>query len=78
MTEARGVEWVHDLHVWTLTSGVEALSAHVLLKPECSAPDRKAVLMTLQEILRTRFKIKHTTIQIEEERQGEGRRHLHE
>jgi cobalt-zinc-cadmium efflux system protein len=76
MSEAKGVEKVHDLHIWTLTSGVEALSAHVLLEPECSTPDRKAVLATLQETLHTRFNIEHTTIQIEEERGKEG--HLHE
>jgi cobalt-zinc-cadmium efflux system protein len=69
MAEAKGVEKVHDLHVWTLTSGVETLSAHVLLEPDCRTRDRKAVLATLQEILHTRFSIDHTTIQIEEEPQ---------
>jgi len=67
MAEARGVEKVHDLHIWTLTSGFEALSAHVLLKPDCSTRDRKAVLTALQEILHARYNIDHTTIQIEEE-----------
>jgi len=69
MTEAAGVERVHDLHIWTLTSGVEALSAHVLLRPDCSARDRSAVLASLKRILHTRFIIEHTTIQIEDGRQ---------
>lgn len=67
MTAARGVDRVHDLHIWTLTSGVEALSAHVVLQSDCSANDRKAVLERLQQILRTQFRVEHTTIQIEEE-----------
>jgi cobalt-zinc-cadmium efflux system protein len=77
MTEAKGVEKVHDLHIWTLTSGVEALSAHVLLEADCSTGDRRAVLATLREVLHSRFKIEHTTIQIEEEDEcGPGSLHM--
>ena len=59
-----GVRRVHDLHVWTLTSGREAMSAHVVVLPE-TAPDR--ILEPLHVLLHTRFGIDHTTIQVETE-----------
>ena len=59
-----GVRRVHDLHVWTLTSGREAMSAHVVVLPE-TAPDR--ILESLHVLLHTRFGIDHTTIQVETE-----------
>jgi len=57
---------VHDLHVWTLSSGVHSLSGHVLVK------DRKIsscslVLREIEKVLDVRFKIEHTTIQVETE-----------
>jgi cobalt-zinc-cadmium efflux system protein len=58
------VRRVHDLHVWTLTSGREAMSAHVVVEP--GAPSDK-ILEDLHLILHTRFGIDHTTIQIETE-----------
>lgn len=59
-----GVCDVHDLHVWTLTSGREAMSAHVVVAPGVAA-DR--ILDELHVILHARFGIDHTTIQIETE-----------
>src|SRR5215510_10254791 len=66
-----GVTNVHDLHVWTISSGMEALSAHVTLEPTVS---QKTALDTLQERLRADFNIGHLTIQIElpEETQSAG------
>jgi cobalt-zinc-cadmium efflux system protein len=64
---APGVKRVHDLHVWTLTSGREAMSAHVVVAPE-AASDR--ILEQLHIILHARFGIDHTTIQIETEPSG--------
>jgi cobalt-zinc-cadmium efflux system protein len=61
---AAGVRRVHDLHVWTLTSGREAMSAHVVVAPE-TVPDR--ILDELHVILHARFGIDHTTIQVETE-----------
>jgi cobalt-zinc-cadmium efflux system protein len=61
-----GIDKVHDLHVWTLTSGMEALSAHVVLQPQCSTQDARSALARVQEILRSKFKIGHTTIQVED------------
>jgi cobalt-zinc-cadmium efflux system protein len=61
---APGVRRVHDLHVWTLTSGRDAMSAHVVV--EAGAPSDK-ILEDLHLILHTRFGVDHTTIQIETE-----------
>jgi cobalt-zinc-cadmium efflux system protein len=59
-----GVESVHDLHVWTLTSGVLAMSCHVVIpKGDLS---RNTVLAEVKELARERFHIDHTTVQIEE------------
>ncbi len=59
-----GVKRVHDLHVWTLTSGREAMSAHVEVEPG-TPPDR--TLGELHVALHARFGIDHTTIQVETE-----------
>ena len=64
LTGAAGVRRVHDLHVWTLTSGREAMSAHVVVAPD-AAPDR--ILDALHVVLHARFGIDHTTIQVETE-----------
>jgi cobalt-zinc-cadmium efflux system protein len=50
--------------VWTLTSGREAMSAHVVVAPDVAADK---ILDTLHVLLHTRFGIDHTTIQIETE-----------
>ena len=53
---------VHDLHVWEVTSGFPALSAHVLVKPDCDCQQHRR---KLQELLHERFGIDHTTLQVE-------------
>ncbi len=60
-----GVKEIHDLHIWTITSGLDALSAHVVVS---AGEDRDVVLGHLQSILRDRFGIDHVTLQIVEER----------
>lgn len=57
-----GVEEVHDLHVWTISCGKEALSAHVVLSDSAS---HREILQRLQVCLKERFGIAHITIQIE-------------
>lgn len=64
MAAVPGVRRVHDLHVWTLTSGREAMSAHVVVA-DVRESDR--LLETLHAVLHARFGIDHTTIQIERE-----------
>ena len=61
---ATGVRRVHDLHVWTLTSGREAMSAHVVVGPDIAADK---ILDQLHVLLHSRFGIDHTTIQVETE-----------
>lgn len=57
-----GVADVHDLHVWTITSGREALSAHVIHVDSISQPD---LLRELRTKLHDRFGVDHLTIQME-------------
>jgi len=59
-----GVQSVHDLHVWTLTSGVLAMSCHVVISDEQLS--RNLVLADINGLARERFRIDHTTVQIEE------------
>ena len=63
MRAVAGVREVHDLHVWTLTSGKYAMSGHVVVD-ESSTSDR--ILQELHALLE-RFEIEHTTIQLESE-----------
>jgi cobalt-zinc-cadmium efflux system protein len=55
---------VHDLHVWEVTSGFPALSAHVLVERDC---DCHAVRASLERLLDERFDLTHTTLQVEHE-----------
>jgi cobalt-zinc-cadmium efflux system protein len=60
--ETQGVEDVHDLHVWTITSGREALSAHVIHVDTVSPPE---LLSELRNKLHNLFGVDHLTIQME-------------
>ena len=62
MADVPGVTQVHDLHVWTLTSGKYAMSGHVVVD-DVAASDR--ILRDLHAVLHDRFGVEHTTIQIE-------------
>lgn len=65
MAGVPGVKGIHDLHIWTITSGLDALSSHVVVSV---GEDRDAVLGHLQSLLRDRFGIDHVTLQIVEKR----------
>lgn len=60
-----GVASVHDLHVWTITSGIDALSAHVVLTDGVQSQAASAVVERVAVVLKERFKIDHSTIQVE-------------
>jgi cobalt-zinc-cadmium efflux system protein len=62
MRSVPGILEVHDLHVWTITSGFPALAAHVLVAPDddCHARRRE-----LERVLRSDFNITHTTLQVD-------------
>jgi cobalt-zinc-cadmium efflux system protein len=53
---------VHDLHVWEVTSGFPSLSAHVVVEPGC---DTQSHRRQLADLLRERFGIEHSTLQVE-------------
>ena len=62
--ELPGVTVIHDVHVWTLTPGYEALTAHVLVDPD-QEEDYDAMLDRIRHIAYEEFKIKHITVQLE-------------
>ena len=62
MLAVAGVTGVHDLHVWVLTSGKNALTAHVV---HAASIDGAALIEPLKEMLADRFKVFHTTLQVE-------------
>jgi cobalt-zinc-cadmium efflux system protein len=64
LAAAPGVANVHDLHVWELTSGFPALSAHVVVGADEDCHERRAQLDVL---LHERFGIDHATMQVEHE-----------
>ena len=62
IASTEGVVGVHDLHLWTITSGFPALSAHVLVE---AGADCHAIRRELEVLLRERFGLSHTTLQVE-------------
>ena len=68
ITQIPGVLSTHDLHVWSLTSGLNALSVHVVINKE-TIPDE--ILKLITDNITRDFKIAHTTIQIESENYNE-------
>ena len=59
------VEQVHDLHVWTLTSGLNALSVHLLVRGTDDPAESQRLLERVSALLHERFGLEHTTIQLE-------------
>lgn len=59
-----GVRDVHDLHLWTLTSGMHVATAHLLARADASTP---AVLASAGALLRTEFGVEHATLQVEQD-----------
>ena len=72
MAGAAGVAEVHDLHIWTITSGFPALSAHVLVgqNEDCHARRRE-----LEDLLAREYGISHTTLQVDHVGDHEGEVH---
>jgi cobalt-zinc-cadmium efflux system protein len=59
-----GVREVHELHIWSVTAGFEALAAHVVV---ARGQDRDRVRREVEFVLRSRYRIEHTTLQMEGE-----------
>jgi cobalt-zinc-cadmium efflux system protein len=62
MVSVEGVEEVHDLHVWTITSGFPALAAHVLVGNDQDCHERRR---EIEKVLYREFGIEHTTLQVD-------------
>ncbi|NUP47067.1 MAG: cation transporter [Catenulispora sp.] len=61
-----GVTDVHDLHAWTITSGLPVLSAHIVVEPRVlNGEQTGAILNTLRECLHGHFDVEHSTFQLE-------------
>lgn len=65
-----GVKDLHDLHIWTITSGLHALSGHILIDDQ-QVSAGTAILQEVEEVLEHKFGITHTTLQLESEACGE-------
>jgi len=59
-----GVEDIHDLHVWTITSGIVALSAHLMIQDQMISRSTE-VVDAVNHALSERFDVRHTTLQLE-------------
>jgi cobalt-zinc-cadmium efflux system protein len=62
MAHATDVAQVHDLHVWELAPGAPILTAHVLVAADA---DCHAIRRSLEQMLQQRFRITHTTLQVD-------------
>jgi cobalt-zinc-cadmium efflux system protein len=66
LEELEHIDTVHDLHIWTITSGMPVLSAHIALATCCSGTNHwQNCLGDAQKLLKDRFGIEHTTLQLE-------------
>lgn len=79
MTGLGGVREVHDLHAWTITSGLPVLSAHIVVDPEVLAGGRSAIMLDkLQDCLRGHFDVEHSTFQLEPAGHAEHEHPMHQ
>ena len=70
LEEVEGVTLVHDVHAWTITSGYEAFTAHVLVEPDYPPEQIDSLLRRLRGIVRNDFGIRHITLQVEQSADG--------
>src|SRR5699024_8819222 len=62
LSELDGVENVHDLHVWSITSELPMMSCHLVVN---ETVDRDHLLLTANKLIKNNFKVSHCTLQIE-------------
>jgi len=65
-----GVEEIHHLHLWTITSGIHAMSAHVLIEDLLTSKSAQ-ILKEIERLLHDKYSMEHTTIQFESESCGD-------
>jgi cobalt-zinc-cadmium efflux system protein len=74
-----GIREVHELHVWTITSGLPVLSAHVVVDPAVIEHGQSAIMLDkLQACLRGHFDLEHSTFQLEPAGHADHERPMHE
>jgi cobalt-zinc-cadmium efflux system protein len=79
MTRLSGVRDVHELHAWTITSGLPVLTAHVVVDPGVMADGRCATMLDrLQDCLRGHFDVEHSTFQLEPAGHADHERPMHD
>src|SRR5271166_5517457 len=79
LTALTGVQDVHDLHAWTITSGLPVISVHIVVEPGVLADGRSAVMLdTLQGCLRGHFDVDHSTFQLELAGHADHERPMHQ
>jgi len=78
MKDMDGVQDVHDLHVWTITSGMPVMSAHVVVEDSVTHMGQaEVVLDRLRSCLAEHFDVEHSTFQIEPAGHVDKEQHLH-
>jgi cobalt-zinc-cadmium efflux system protein len=79
MAGVPGIREVHDLHIWTITSGLPVFSAHVVVDPEIIERGQSAIMLDkLQACLRGHFDVDHSTFQLEPAGHAEHELPMHE
>lgn len=67
----KGVKELHDLHVWTITSGMNAISAHIVIE-DAEAGRASEILKEINKVMKSKYDISHSTFQTECESCPEG------
>ena len=65
LKEIPGIKAVHDLHVWTITSGLDSMSGHIVVTDMGESP---RVLRAVRDTMKDKFGLEHVTVQIEDEK----------
>ena len=66
MRQVKGVEDIHDLHVWCITNGMTALSCHIVINDQMTSTSC-SILREIESTLQEKYNINHSTIQFEHE-----------
>jgi cobalt-zinc-cadmium efflux system protein len=79
MAAVPGIRDVHELHVWTITSGLPVFSAHVVVDPDVIEHGQSAIMLDkLQDCLRGHFDVDHSTFQLEPAGHADHERPMHD
>jgi cobalt-zinc-cadmium efflux system protein len=65
MAEVRGIDGVHDLHVWSLSAEIRALSAHLVLSGHPTLEEAQATGVEVRRAIADGFRIAHATLELE-------------